>query len=93
MFFSGVMRSIASSARKRVECREEDFVHLSSEDVADRMALVGYVVHPSEAERDGIVYGAVERQAHRLMQGVQLVLLTLIGSSHDMSGFCFLEVD
>lgn len=48
MFFSGVMRSIASSARKRAERREEDFVHLPVDDVAERMALVGYVVPTPE---------------------------------------------
>jgi hypothetical protein len=50
MFFSGVMRSIASGARKARDRRNDEFVHLPAVDASERMALVGLVVQSPEQE-------------------------------------------
>lgn len=49
-FVVGIMRSIASTARRSRERRREEHVHLPVTDISERLALAGYVVQsPAEA--------------------------------------------
>ncbi len=47
-FLGGIMRSIASTARRSRERREEDPVVLPVDEVAERMAVGGYVVQTAD---------------------------------------------